>query len=84
MCVSTGRDLTALVKPPRSLFINHPMGNSFGRPDDGATQAAILRAALDLVATCEEPGALVDYPTDWGEPFAFRVRETPKDYQLKT
>jgi hypothetical protein len=73
-----------LVKPPRSLFINHPMGNPFGRPDDGATQSAILRAALELVAKCDEAGALVDYPTDWGEPFAFRVRETPEGYQHKT
>src|SRR5574337_2176340 len=28
--VSTGRDLSLLVKPPRTLFVNHPMGNAFG------------------------------------------------------
>lgn len=83
VCVSTGRDLTALVKPPRSLFINHPMGNPFGRPNDTQAQTAVLRAALRMVAECDEAGALVDYDTDWGEAFEFRVRETPKDYQLK-
>jgi hypothetical protein len=36
------------------------------------------------VAKCDEAGAMVDYPTDWGEPFAFRVRETPEGYQHKT
>lgn len=84
VCVSTGRDLTALVKPPRSLFVNHPMGNPFGRPHDTEAQSAILRAALHLVAESNEAGVLVDYPTEWHEPFGFRVRETPKDYQLKT
>jgi D-proline reductase (dithiol) PrdB len=83
VCVSTGRDLTALVKPPRSLFINHPMGNPFGRPDDRAAQTSVLRAALNLVAESNEAGILVDYDTDWGEPFAFTVKEKPKDYQLK-
>ncbi|MCA8926688.1 MAG: hypothetical protein KDC18_01370 [Alphaproteobacteria bacterium] len=81
--MSTGRDLTALVKPPRSLFVNHPMGNPFGRPDDTEGQTAVLRAALRLVAECDEAGALIDFPTEWGEPFEFRIRETPKDYQLK-
>jgi hypothetical protein len=71
-CVATGRDLTALVKPPRALFVNHPMGNNFGRPGDVKMQADILRTALGLVYSVEEGGALVDYPSDWGEPFEFR------------
>ena len=69
--VATGRDLTALVKPPRALFVNHPMGNNFGRPGDVAMQADILRTALGLIYSVEEAGALVDYPSDWGEPFEF-------------
>ncbi len=69
--VATGRDLTALVKPPRALFVNHPMGNNFGRPGDVATQTAILRMALGLIHSAEEGGVLVDYPTDWDEPFEF-------------
>jgi len=83
VCVSTGRDLTALVKPPRSLFINHPMGNPFGRPDDTKAQSAVLRAALRMVAECDEPGALVDYETDWGEEFVFAPKEKSKEDQMK-
>ena len=71
MCVSTGRDLTAQVKPPRSLFVNFPMGNAFGKPFDVAMQFNILRAALRLVETAEEPGILVDLPYVWPEAFAF-------------
>jgi hypothetical protein len=69
--VATGRDLTALVKPPRALFVNHPMGNNFGAPGDIEMQSDILRAALALLDEVQEGGALVDYPTTWDVPFEF-------------
>ena len=68
--VSTGRDLTAQVRPPRSVFVNFPMGNPFGRPGDRAQQTRILSDALRLVETAQEAGVLVDLPYDWGEDFA--------------
>ncbi len=71
MCVSTGRDLTAQVKPPRSLFVNHPMGNAFGAPGDTQAQTKILRAALQLVQTATQGGVLVDLPREWPKSFAF-------------
>ena len=69
--IATGRDLTALVNPPRALFVNHPMGNNFGRPGDTAMQTAILRAGLGLLHSVQTGGTLVDYPSDWGQPFEF-------------
>ena len=71
MCVSTGRDLTAQVKPPRSVFVNHPMGNAFGAPGDSAMQLQVLRAALQLVQTAEQGGVLVDLPSEWRQSFEF-------------
>ncbi len=71
VCVSTGRDITALVKPPRSYFINAPMGNNFGGPGDVATQTRILRAALTLAVVAREPGRIVDDPLVWPKPFRF-------------
>ncbi len=70
MLVSTGRDLTAQVLPPRSVFVNFPMGNPFGRAGDRATQRAILLDALHLAETADRGGILVDLPYAWGEPFA--------------
>jgi D-proline reductase (dithiol) PrdB len=81
--VSTGRDLSRNVLPPRTVFVNFPMGNAFGRPGDVAQQCQILSDALHLVADAKEPGAFVDLPYDWGAPFTFRVRETSREYQLK-
>lgn len=69
--VATGRDLAALVNPPRVLFVNHPMGNNFGAANDVETQTSILRAALNLVATVETGGMLVEMKTNWGKPFSF-------------
>ena len=71
VCITTGRDLTALVRPPRALFVNHPMGNNFGRPGDVAMQRDILRKALAMIHSAEQGGVLVDYPTTWDEPFVF-------------
>ncbi len=71
VCISTGRDLTAQVKPPRSLFVNFPMGNAFGRPFDRDMQLTVLRAALALAESATEGGVLVDLPYPWPEPFDF-------------
>jgi len=65
VCISTGRDLTAQVKPPRSLFLNFPMGNNFGEPFNVRQQAAILGRALQLVEEVEVGGLLEDWPEDW-------------------
>jgi hypothetical protein len=74
--VSTGRDITALVRPPRSLFVNYPMGNTFGRAGDTAMQTNILRQALDFAVTAEEPGILVDLPLKWDDDFVYFAGET--------
>lgn len=71
VCISTGRDLTIQVKPPRSLFVNFPMGNAFGRPFDRDMQLTILRSALALTESASEGGVLVDLPYVWPEPFDF-------------
>jgi len=72
VCVSTGRDLTQQVKPPRSLFVNHPMGNAFGAPGDVDAQLSVLRAALHLAETAVTGGILVDLPSNWPHPFDFK------------
>lgn len=77
--VSTGRDITALVRPPRSLFVNAPMGNTFGRPGDAERQREILREALALIQSATEPGVLVDLPGAWDEPFEYFTGEVTEE-----
>ena len=71
VCVSTGRDITALVRPPRSYFVNAPMGNNFGAAGDVATQSRILRAVLALAVEARDPGLILDDVLQWPAPFAF-------------
>ncbi len=74
--VSTGRDLTELVCPPRTLFVNFPMGNPFGPPHQIEVQRGILQAALELAASDIEAGTIVDLRDEWPEDFTDKVSAT--------
>jgi D-proline reductase (dithiol) PrdB len=67
--VSTGRDLSAQVKAPRTVFVNFPMGNPFGKPFDTGMQRAILLDVLRALESVTEGGELIDLPYEWGENF---------------
>lgn len=56
------------VLPPRSVFVNHPMGNPFGRPRDAKMQREILMHVLDHAVHAREHGELKDLPYQWHEP----------------
>lgn len=73
--VSTGRDLTELIRPPRSLFVNFPMGNPFGPPGDAATQRRILTTALELAQADVAAGSIIDLPDDWPTDFTAKVEK---------
>jgi hypothetical protein len=83
VCITTARDIAELVKPPRALFVNAPMGNNFGRPGDVAVQARVLREALQLVAQARVGGTLVTSSFEWPEPFVPVMTETTYDKQAK-
>ena len=71
--VSTGRDLSAQVKPPRTVFVNFPMGNTFGRAFDANQQRSILRDALQALKSVARGGEIIDLPYEWGEEFAMNL-----------
>jgi hypothetical protein len=81
--VSTARDITQQVKPPRALFVNHPMGNTFGHAGDRALQSRILREALNMVVQVTEAGRLIDLPHAWDAPVAYRPQKRGRAYQLQ-
>jgi hypothetical protein len=65
------RCMMSQVKPPRSAFIDFPLGHQCGRPHDADLQTRIVEDALNLLATARTPGSIVDLPYEWGEPFDF-------------
>jgi len=67
--ISTGRDISAQVKPPRTVFVNFPMGNPFGRAFDRVQQHAILLDALKRLEEARHGGEIIDLAYEWGEEF---------------
>ncbi len=59
------------VKPPRSAFINFPLGRQCGKPHDVDLQIRILKDALNILVAAKTPGNIVDLPYEWDEPFDF-------------
>lgn len=76
MLVSTGLDLTEYVKPPRSLFVNFPMGNPFGAAGAVAQQRRILQRALALTGEVTEPGTVEHLGEEWPVSFTEKVEKS--------
>jgi len=69
--IGSCRDMMAQVRPPRSVFVDFPLGRQCGKPGDKALQRSILLDALRVLAEASAPGEIVDLPYEWGEPFDF-------------
>lgn len=65
--MSSAYDLTSLVKPPRTFFVNYPLGHTTGKPFDRQNQIEIIKAALGTAAAITEAGTIVELPYEWGD-----------------
>ncbi len=65
--MSSALDITRAVKPPRSVFINFPLGHQTGKPNDPALQRAIVLDALAAAGSINAPGEVVTLPYVWDE-----------------
>jgi len=59
------------VLPPRSTFVNFPLGRECGKPHDIALQTRILKQTLEVLRTATEPGQIKDLHYEWQEPFSW-------------
>jgi len=62
---SCARDITEAVLPPRSVFLDYPLGSTCGRPHDPANQRDVVLAGLHLLETGRTAGEIVDLPYEW-------------------
>ena len=56
------------LKVPRTLVTQHPMGRTVGGPFDVERQSAVVRAALKLLESAGENGALEVFPDPYRIP----------------
>ena len=57
--------ITASVKPPRSAFVDFPLGRTAGKPNDPEGQLDIAVRSLELFNGVSQPGEIVDLELDW-------------------
>lgn len=65
LSMTSARDITEAVKPPRAVFLNFPLGHQSGPAFDPERQRQIVREALSCFKTIKKPGSIVDLPYQW-------------------
>ena len=64
---TNARDIAASAGNPRQIFLNYPLGNPAGRPQDPENQRSVLRDGLKLLENADKPGIIVDLPYSWSD-----------------
>ncbi len=65
LVIGTALDIMAKVPPPRAVFVDHPVGRTFGRPGDRRKQEEILSEALGELAKFTASGQIRDLHCQW-------------------
>src|SRR6266436_6524177 len=63
--MTSALDITRAVKPPRSVFVNFPLGHQTGKPNDPESQRAIVLDAMRAFETIRDAGEIVELPYVW-------------------
>lgn len=65
--LSSALDITEKVRPPRTAFVNYPLGHTAGKPDDISDQKNILLQALSLLEN-GHAGQIKVLDVTWNDP----------------
>ncbi|MDA3031283.1 MAG: hypothetical protein O3B90_02995 [Actinomycetota bacterium] len=64
--VGSARDIVEECGVARMLFVDFPLGNPSGKPNDRDMQQSIVSLALEVAATAIAPRTTVQAPVRWG------------------
>lgn len=65
--MSSALDISRAVNPPRTAFLDFPLGHTAGKPGDPALQREIMLEALEAFTSLTEPGSIKMLPFRWSE-----------------
>ena len=65
LVIGTVLDIMTKVPPPRAVFVDHPVGRTFGHPGDYRKQEEVLTLSLDELPNFTEPGQIRDLHCQW-------------------
>ena len=71
--MGSAKDIVEHCGVPRFLFSDFPLGNSAGKPNDAASQAATLELSLHLLEHAVVPRTTVQSPQRWSADVAWKV-----------
>lgn len=67
LCLGSTRDILEKVNPPRSAFLDFPLGHTTGPANMPELQRAILIEALDSFSSLTKAGSMKELPFEWPE-----------------
>jgi len=65
LLAGTALDIMRQVTPPRAVFVDHPVGRTFGPPHDRRRNEAILARVLAELPNFAQPGEIRDPRFQW-------------------
>ena len=63
--IGTAHDIMSKVTPPRAVFVDHPVGRTFGPPHDRARNEAVLARALEELPKFTRANEIRDPDIRW-------------------
>lgn len=65
--IGSARDIVEYCAVPRFLFVDFPLGNPCGKPEDPSSQSQILTEALNLLEVTTVAETTVKATPRWGD-----------------
>jgi hypothetical protein len=65
LLAGTALDIMRQVTPPRAVFVDHPVGRTFGPPQDRGRNEAVLARVLAQLPSFSHPGQIRDPGLQW-------------------
>lgn len=72
LSLSSALSITQSVNPPRTVFLDFPLGHTAGKALDEDLQDRIFEAALSAFETMETPGSVQRLPFHWADDDAWK------------
>ncbi len=76
ICLTAARSITESVNPPRSAFVDMPLGYTAGRPNEPEFQRDLLRQVFKAAESIDTPGSIVDLDAIWSEDVSWKDKAT--------
>ena len=65
LVIGTAHDIMSKITPPRAVFVDHPVGRTFGPPDDHLRHETLLAKALAELPNFTSAGEIRDLGCQW-------------------